>query len=121
MTNKYQNSRIIVKRFEAACGKQPTGENPKLGNLKKYLGSGSGSKKKFGSGRVAGTRQGLTIRQPEAREGGEIWKSYPLQWLDGVVIPTFFIKISLPFDPGLTNKDNKVEEDDHYDAVAALV
>ena len=79
------------------------------------------AKKKFGSGRVAGTRQGLTIRQPEAREGGEIWKSYPLQWLDGVVIPTFFIKISLPFDPGLTNKDNKVEEDDHYDAVAALV
>ena len=74
MTNKYQNSRIIVKRFEAACGKQPTGENPKLGNLKKYLGSGSGSKKKFGSGRVAGTRQGLTIRQPEARGRGNLEK-----------------------------------------------
>ena len=40
---------------------QLTGKNPKLGNFEKQFGSGSGSKKKFGSGRVAGTRQSLII------------------------------------------------------------
>ena len=55
------------------AGKQPAGKNPKLGNFEKLFGSGSGSKKKVGSGLVAGTRQcllpthstSLWLRQPQ--------------------------------------------------------
>ena len=50
---------MIVKGLKQSAGKQPAGKNPILGDFEKTFRSGSGSKKKIGSGRVAGTRQGL--------------------------------------------------------------
>ena len=61
--------RIIVKIFEAACWETACWENPKLGNFEKQFGSGSGSKKKFGLGRVAGTRQGLLVKYTKPNFG----------------------------------------------------
>ena len=52
---------MIVKGLKQSAGKHPAGKNPILGDVEKQFGSGSGSKKKFGSGRVAGTRQTLLI------------------------------------------------------------
>ena len=66
MSGRLENIRIwglLLKDLKRSAGKQQAGENPKLGNFQKYFGSGSGSKKKVrvGSGRVAGTRQGLLL------------------------------------------------------------
>ena len=58
---------MIVKGLKQSAGKHPAGKNPILGDVEKQFGSGSGSKKKFGWGRVAGTRQSLLITEKASK------------------------------------------------------
>ena len=64
MSGRLENDKIrslLLKDLMQSAGKQLSGKSPNSKILKNSSGQVRAAKKKFGSGRVAGTRQGLFL------------------------------------------------------------
>ena len=64
MSGRLENDKIwslLLKDLKQSAGKQLSGKSPNSKILKNSSGRVRVAKKKFGSGRVAGTRQGLFL------------------------------------------------------------